>query len=219
MRSPRNSARSEYVHSASRICADELAADELGPANTIVNRLLRFRDLTGLDVTIPVHSARAHRHRSPSSPPAVSAPGKTRWSPSGTVNLSNPRAIFAGSPPRFTRSRVTYEAYVVSRTSTRPQVDSAVWWPSADHMVRSQQDRAVTDDRPGPEKLDRRLFADREQRHNRVAGIPVTVAHAVPPSLSPSYATDRIRTPHMREDGPRAESASAAGESSAQRRS
>ena len=43
----------------------------------------------------------------------------------GTVNLSNPRAIFAGSPPRFTSSRVTYEAYVVSRTSTRPQVDSA----------------------------------------------------------------------------------------------
>ena len=43
----------------------------------------------------------------------------------GTVNLSNPRAIFAGSPPRFTRSRVTYEAYVVSSTSTRPQVDSA----------------------------------------------------------------------------------------------
>ena len=43
----------------------------------------------------------------------------------GTVNLSNPRAIFAGSPPRFTRSRVTYEAYVVSGTSTRPQVDSA----------------------------------------------------------------------------------------------
>ena len=32
----------------------------------------------------------------------------------GTVNLSNPRAIFAGSPPRFTRSRVTYEAYVVA---------------------------------------------------------------------------------------------------------
>ena len=44
----------------------------------------------------------------------------------GTVNLSNRRAIFAGSPPRFTRSRVTYEAYVVSRTSTPPQVDSAV---------------------------------------------------------------------------------------------
>ena len=44
----------------------------------------------------------------------------------GTVNLSNPRAIFAGSPPRFTRSRVTYEAYVVSRMSTRPQVDSAL---------------------------------------------------------------------------------------------
>ena len=42
----------------------------------------------------------------------------------GTVNLSNPRAIFAGSPPRFTRSRVTYEAYAVSRTSTRPQVDA-----------------------------------------------------------------------------------------------
>jgi ABC transport system ATP-binding/permease protein len=38
----------------------------------------------------------------------------------GTVNLSSPRAIFAGSPPRFTRSRVTYEAYAVSRTSTRP---------------------------------------------------------------------------------------------------
>ena len=32
----------------------------------------------------------------------------------GTVNLSSPRAIFAGSPPRFTRSRVTYEAYAVS---------------------------------------------------------------------------------------------------------
>jgi AraC family transcriptional regulator, transcriptional activator of pobA len=40
--------------------------------------------------------------------------------------LSSPRAIFAGSPPRLTRSRVTYEAYAVSRTSTRPQVDSAV---------------------------------------------------------------------------------------------
>jgi hypothetical protein len=48
----------------------------------------------------------------------------------GTVNLSNPRAIFAGSPPRFTRSRVTYEAYAVSGTSTRPQVDSA----SFDHV-------------------------------------------------------------------------------------
>ena len=47
----------------------------------------------------------------------------------GTVKLSNPRAIFAGSPPRFTRSRVTYEAYVVSRPSTRPQVDSAVVLP------------------------------------------------------------------------------------------
>jgi ubiquinone/menaquinone biosynthesis C-methylase UbiE len=44
----------------------------------------------------------------------------------GTVNLSNPRATFAGPRPRFTRSRVTYEAYVVSRTSTRPQVDSAL---------------------------------------------------------------------------------------------
>ena len=40
--------------------------------------------------------------------------------------MSSPRAIFAGSPPRFTRSRVTYEAYAVSRTSTRPQVDSAL---------------------------------------------------------------------------------------------
>jgi type III restriction enzyme len=40
--------------------------------------------------------------------------------------LSSPRAIFAGTPPRFTRSRVTYEAYAVSTTSTRPQVDSAV---------------------------------------------------------------------------------------------
>ena len=29
-------------------------------------------------------------------------------------------------PPRFTRSRVTYEAYAVSRTSTRPQVDRAL---------------------------------------------------------------------------------------------
>ena len=35
----------------------------------------------------------------------------------GTVNLSNPKAIFAGSPPRFSRSRVMYEAYVVSITS------------------------------------------------------------------------------------------------------
>ena len=49
-----------------------------------------------------------------------------RFASKGTVNLSSPRAIFAGSPPRFTRSRVTYEAYAVSRTSTRPQVDSAV---------------------------------------------------------------------------------------------
>ena len=47
----------------------------------------------------------------------------------GTVNLSNPRAIFAGLPRRFARSRVTYEAYVVSRTSTRPQVDSAIREP------------------------------------------------------------------------------------------
>ena len=54
--------------------------------------------------------------------------------PDGTVNLSNPRAIFAGSPPRFTRSRVTYEAYVVSRTSTRPQVDSAI-----DRQLRRDQ--------------------------------------------------------------------------------
>jgi NAD-dependent dihydropyrimidine dehydrogenase PreA subunit len=44
----------------------------------------------------------------------------------GTVNLSNSRAIFARSPARLTRSRVTYEAYVVSRTSRRPQVDSAL---------------------------------------------------------------------------------------------
>ena len=53
----------------------------------------------------------------------------------GTVNLSNPRAIFAGSPPQFTRSRVTYEAYVVSRTSTRPQVDSAA---VRDHRSRGR---------------------------------------------------------------------------------
>ena len=52
--------------------------------------------------------------------------GDCEVSSRGTVNLSSPRAIFAGSPPRFTRSRVTYEAYAVSRTSTRPQVDSAV---------------------------------------------------------------------------------------------
>ena len=45
--------------------------------------------------------------------------GQGTRAPHGTVNLSNPRAIFAGSPPRFTRSRVMYEAYVVSRTSTR----------------------------------------------------------------------------------------------------
>jgi len=50
----------------------------------------------------------------------------TEVAPEGTVSLSNPRAIFAGSPPRSTRSRVTYEACVVSKTSTRPQVDSAV---------------------------------------------------------------------------------------------
>ena len=68
-----------------------------------------------------------------SAPPPASQPPTTGHSldgPGGTVNLSNPRAIFAGSPPRFTRSRVTYEAYVVSRTSTRPQVDSAIRGPS-----------------------------------------------------------------------------------------
>ena len=59
------------------------------------------------------------------APRTAHEPGTTNTL-NGTVNLSNPRAIFAGSPPRFTRSRVTYEAYVVSRTSTRPQVDSAV---------------------------------------------------------------------------------------------
>ena len=57
--------------------------------------------------------------------PALEIPVRVRSS-GGSVNLSNPRAIFAGSPPRFTRSRVTYEAYVVSRTSTRPQVDSVM---------------------------------------------------------------------------------------------
>jgi hypothetical protein len=53
----------------------------------------------------------------------LGGPRRGGWK--GTVNLSNPRAIFVGSPPRFTRSHVTYEAYVVSGTSTRPQVDSA----------------------------------------------------------------------------------------------
>ena len=56
-----------------------------------------------------------------------------RWcARGGTVNLSSPRAIFAGSPPRFTRSGVTYEAYAVSRTSTRPQVDSALQGANVD---------------------------------------------------------------------------------------
>ena len=55
----------------------------------------------------------------------LSLPVRRGAVPGGTVNLSSPRAIFAGSPPRFTRSRVTYEACAVSRTSTRPQVDSA----------------------------------------------------------------------------------------------
>ena len=81
------------------------------------------------------------------STPALSRCGGIE---NGTVNLSNPRAIFAGSPPRFTRSRVTYEAYVVSRTSTRPQVDSAMprtttacWrcarsaWPSPTPLMAS----------------------------------------------------------------------------------
>ena len=63
--------------------------------------------------------------------------------PQGTVNLSNPRAIFAGSPPRFTRSRVTYEAYVVSRTSTRPQVDRALLIPCFDHHSAADHDRDV----------------------------------------------------------------------------
>src|SRR6476661_9429096 len=69
----------------------------------------------------------------------------------GTVNLSNPRAICAGSPPRFTRSRVTYEAYAVSRTSTRPQVDSAVsaemslrYGRLFDSTVRTEYERALT---------------------------------------------------------------------------
>jgi hypothetical protein len=51
--------------------------------------------------------------------------------------LSNPGAIFAGSPPRFTRSRVMYEAYVVSRTSTRPQVDSTQADGATRHDTRS----------------------------------------------------------------------------------
>ena len=62
----------------------------------------------------------------------------------GTVNLSSPRAIFAGSPPRFTRSRVTYEAYVVSRTSTRPQVDSAAPTANAAATTRTLR-RAIAD--------------------------------------------------------------------------
>jgi HpcH/HpaI aldolase/citrate lyase family len=45
----------------------------------------------------------------------------TKWH----CQLEQSEGDFAGSPPRFTRSRVTYEAYVVSGTSTRPQVDSA----------------------------------------------------------------------------------------------
>ena len=62
---------------------------------------------------------------SPRSTPMAPRPRSCGCASKGTVNLSSPRAIFAGSPPRFTRSRVTYEAYVVSGTSTRPQVDSA----------------------------------------------------------------------------------------------
>ena len=66
------------------------------------------------------------QHRRPENPDHPSEQTQTAVRAcQGTVNLSNPRAIFASSPPRFTRSRVTYEAYVVSRTSTRPQVDSA----------------------------------------------------------------------------------------------
>src|SRR5262249_5582959 len=60
------------------------------------------------------------------APVSADRSGQLRHAFRGTVNLSNPRAIFAGSRPRFTPSRVTYEAYVVSRTSTRPQVDSAL---------------------------------------------------------------------------------------------
>jgi len=66
--------------------------------------------------------------------------------------LSSPRAIFAGSPPRFTRSRVTYEAYAVSRTSTRPQVDSAPLesllrqWDELAGWLREERQNLITAD-------------------------------------------------------------------------
>ena len=47
--------------------------------------------------------------------------------PDGTVNLSSPRAIFAGSPPRFTRSRVE-SAAIVAAIESLAGLDRA-WHP------------------------------------------------------------------------------------------
>jgi len=86
----------------------------------------------------------------------------------GTVNLSNPRAIFAGSPPRFTRSRVTYEAYVVRRTSTRPQVDSAIHTLT----LRLQWDSwAVTGDGFAPVTVTAQDLRSRQTRQARGWGL------------------------------------------------
>jgi hypothetical protein len=59
-------------------------------------------------------AAAGHRHVQQCAAGVFTEHGMGALGGDGTVNLSNPRAIFAGSPPRFTRSRVTYEAYVVS---------------------------------------------------------------------------------------------------------
>ena len=92
---------------------------------------------------------------------------RTTGPPRGTVNLSSPRAIFAGSPPRFTRSRVTYEAYAASRISTRPQVDSAIFTAVEHTSAGPQLEQPVACTRA---HCDRE--ADEGRRQHRYKNIP-----------------------------------------------
>ena len=112
----------------------------------------------------------------------------------GTVNLSNPRAIFAGSPPRFTWSRVAYEAYVVSRTSTRSQVDSATGMPQS-------MSRVIARGRSAREPIPVRAFESNQIRsaatgtlHVPLTGVFVSLSALTDPQRSRFVFSGAVHT-------------------------
>jgi len=118
----------------------------------------------------------------PQHPPGTSRGAEAP--PLHRINLSNSRAIFARSPARLTRSRVTYEAYVVRRTSRRPQVDSAqpgpynagyaaakayvLWLSEAVHAEVAAKGVTVTAVCPGPVPTEFQATNDADYLVNRL---------------------------------------------------